>query len=135
MVITQHQQHDHVSLTHTHTHTHTHPKLDTLVPDLRSTVLTHIHTHLCHFLHPSVNSITCHLQVGVIELVLLGPAQRSIPQPLLNDGVEPGQQEVQPSPLSGLLLEEHPPVKLGRKHITQPHAPCTSGQQGQFQRS
>lgn len=93
---------------------------------LISMPLTPPHTHLCHFLHPSVNSITRHLQVGVIELILLGPAQRSIPQPLLNDGVEPGQQEVQPSPLSGLLLEEHPPVKLGREHTTQPHEPCTS---------
>ena len=60
-------------------------------------------THLSDTLQPSVQCITCHLEVRLVELVLLGPALWSVTQPLLDDGVEPRQQKVEPSSLVGLL--------------------------------
>ena len=52
---------------------------------------------------PRVEGVTAHAQVRLVELVFLGPAERRVAEPLLDDGVEPGQQEVQPGPLVGLL--------------------------------
>lgn len=60
-------------------------------------------THLSHTFQPRVQSIAGHLEVRLVKLVLLGPALRRIAKPLLDDGVEPSQQEVQASSLVGLL--------------------------------
>lgn len=65
---------------------------------------TQYHTpHLSNTFQPSVQCIARHLEVRLVELVLLGPPLRSVSQPLLDDGMEPGQQEVQASSLVGLF--------------------------------
>lgn len=58
-------------------------------------VLQHKTADLGHRLQPRVQSVARDAQVRLAELVAFGPAQRRVPQALLNDGVEPGQQEVQ----------------------------------------
>ena len=55
---------------------------------------------------PGVHRVTGGAQVRLPELVLLGPAQRGVAQALLDDGVEPGQQEVESRPLVGGLAEQ-----------------------------
>ena len=59
--------------------------------------------HLGHCLKPGVQCVTRHAQVRLVKLVLLGPSERRVAEPLLDDGMEPGQQEVDPGPLMGLL--------------------------------
>lgn len=59
--------------------------------------------YLSHSLQPSVQSITAHSQIRLVELVLLGPAEWSVAQSLLDDGIEPGQKEVEPGSLVRLL--------------------------------
>lgn len=58
---------------------------------------------LSNTLQPCVQGIASHLQIRLVELVFLGPALWGISQPLLDDGMEPGQQEVQASSLVRLL--------------------------------
>ena len=55
---------------------------------------------------PGVHRVTGRAQVGLPELVLLGPAQGGVAQALLDDGVEPGQQEVETRTLIGSLTEQ-----------------------------
>lgn len=62
--------------------------------------------YLCHSLQPSVQCVTTHSKIRLIELVLLSPSEWSVAQPLLDDGMEPGQQEVEPGSLMRLLT--HP---------------------------
>ena len=68
---------------------------------------THMHAcmgpHLSHTLQPCVEGVAGHPEVGLAELVLLGPAEGSVAEPLLDDGVQPGHEEVQPGSLMGLL--------------------------------
>ena len=52
---------------------------------------------------PCVQSVTPHSQVRLVKLVFLGPAEWRIPEPLLDDGVEPGQEEIESGPLVRLL--------------------------------
>lgn len=52
---------------------------------------------------PGVNRVTSRAEVGLSELVFLGPAERRVPQALLDDRMEPGQQEVEASSLVGGL--------------------------------
>ena len=52
---------------------------------------------------PRVQSVTPHSQVRLVKLVFLGPAEWRIPEPLLDDGVEPGQEEIESGPLVRLL--------------------------------
>lgn len=51
--------------------------------------------HLSGVVQPGVDGVTGRAQVRLSELVLLGPAQGGVAQALLDDGVEPGQQEVE----------------------------------------
>lgn len=60
-------------------------------------------TDLSGVVQPGVHGVACRAQVRLSELVLLGPAQRGIAQTLLDDGVEPGQQEVEAGTLVGRL--------------------------------
>lgn len=68
--------------------------------------LTHTTAYLCHSLQPCVQCVTAHSEIRLIELVLLSPSEWSIAQPLLDDGMEPSQQEVEPGSLVRLLA--HP---------------------------
>ncbi len=45
-------------------------------------------------LDPGVHGVAGDPQVQLAELVGLGPAEGRVPQPLLHDGVEPGEEEV-----------------------------------------
>ena len=71
-----------------------------------STVLHNQQPYLCHSLQASVQSVTAHSKIRFIELILLSPSKRSVAQPLLDDGMEPGQQEVEPGSLMRFLA--HP---------------------------
>lgn len=59
------------------------------------------YTHHGDTVNPSVQGITSTSQIRLIEFILLGPTQGDITKTLLEDGMEPGQQEVQSSPLIG----------------------------------
>ena len=52
---------------------------------------------------PGVDRVAGGAQVGLSKLVLLGPAQWGVAETLLDYGVEPGQQEVEPGTLVGSL--------------------------------
>ena len=43
-----------------------------------------------HSVDPGIDGVASTAQIRFIELVLLGPAERSVTQTLLYDGVEPG---------------------------------------------
>lgn len=60
-------------------------------------------------IQPGVNGVTSRAQVRLPKLVLLGPTEGSVPQAFLNDGMEPGQQEVKTGTLIWSLQkhEEH----------------------------
>ena len=47
--------------------------------------------------NPDINGVTCTTQVGLVELVAFGPAERNIDETLLDDRMEPCQQEVETS--------------------------------------
>ncbi len=55
---------------------------------------------------PGVHRVAGRAQIRLSELVLLRPAERSVAQALLDDGVEPGQEEVQTSSFVRSLREE-----------------------------
>ena len=63
-----------------------------------------ITSNLSSVVQPGVNCVTGRAQIRLSKLVFLGPAQWCIAQTLLNDCMEPGQQEVQTSTLVGSLL-------------------------------
>ena len=52
-----------------------------------------------HAVHPLVDHIEGAGGVRLTELVSLRPAERGVPQPLLHQGVEPGEKGVQPTAL------------------------------------
>ena len=56
---------------------------------------------------PDVDGVTGTTQVRLVELVVFGPAEGHVHQALLDDGVEPGQQEVQTSSLHRSLHMEY----------------------------
>ena len=85
----------------TSSHTHTYPT-------------TTNHTciiYLCHSFQPSIESVASHTQIRLVEFVFLGPAERGIAKSFLNDGMEPGQKEVEPGSLVRLLA--HPRSRDG----------------------
>lgn len=51
--------------------------------------------HLSSVVQPGVDGVAGGAQVRLSKLVLLGPAERGIAEAFLDDGVEPGQQEVE----------------------------------------
>lgn len=60
-------------------------------------------THHGDGVNPGVQGVAGHPQVGLVEFVVLGPAERDVAQPLLDDGMEPGQEEVETGSLTGCL--------------------------------
>lgn len=54
-----------------------------------------ITTHLSGVVQPGVHGVAGGAQVRLSKLVLLGPAERGVAETLLDDCVEPGQQEVE----------------------------------------
>lgn len=62
---------------------------------------------LSSVIKPSVNGIAGRTQIRLSELVFLGPSERCVTQTLLNDCVEPGQQEVETSTLIGSLYIQY----------------------------
>lgn len=63
-------------------------------------------SNLRRIIQPGVHSVTGRAQIRLSELVLLRPAERSVTQALLDDGVEPGQEEVQASSFVWRLREK-----------------------------
>lgn len=63
-------------------------------------------SNLSSVIQPGVNSVTGGPEVRLAKLVFLGPAQRCVTQALLNDCVEPGQQEVETRTLVGGLCTQ-----------------------------
>ena len=57
----------------------------------------------CNRVNPDVDGIACTTQVRLVELVAFGPAERSVDETFLYDGMEPCQQEVQTSSLDRSL--------------------------------
>ena len=60
---------------------------------------------------PRVERVAAHSQVRLVELVFLGPAERSVSKPFLDDGMEPRQQEIEPGPLVRLLTRKTQNIK------------------------
>ena len=54
--------------------------------------------------HPDVDGVEGAAEVGLVELVVLGPAERDVAEALLGDGVQPGEQEVEAGALHGRLV-------------------------------
>ena len=65
-----------------------------------------MYANLCHSLQPGIQCITAHSKIRLIKFILLSPSEWSIAKPLLDDGMQPGQQEVEPSSLVRLFA--HP---------------------------
>ena len=60
-------------------------------------------SNLSSVVEPGVHSVTGRAEVRLSKLIFLGPAQWCVTQTLLNDCVEPSQQEVETSALVGSL--------------------------------
>jgi len=56
-------------------------------------------TYQCDAVDPDVEGVAGTLQVRLVELVGLGPAEGGVAQSLLHNGMEPRQQEVEPCSL------------------------------------
>ena len=52
-------------------------------------------TYHCDAVDPDVKGVARTLQVRLVELVGLRPAERGVTQSLLHDGMEPREQEVE----------------------------------------
>mmetsp|Transcript_44662 Transcript_44662/g.112564 ORF Transcript_44662/g.112564 Transcript_44662/m.112564 type:complete len:281 (+) Transcript_44662:1133-1975(+) len=61
-------------------------------------------TSLRRRVHPVVEHLGSGLEIGLAKLELLGPAERGVAQTLLEDGVQPGQQEVEARALGRLAV-------------------------------
>jgi len=65
---------------------------------------------------PGINCVAGTAQVRLVELVMFGPAKWSVDKTLLDDGMEPGKQEVQTSSLHRSLHTTHPTVQRTNSH-------------------
>lgn len=61
------------------------------------------HSYHGDVIYPRVQGVAGDSEIRLCEFVMLRPSERRVPQPLLDDGVEPGQQEVQAGTLSWWL--------------------------------
>lgn len=68
---------------------------------------------------PGVDGVTSRAEIRLAKLVLLGPAEWRVAQPLLDDGVEPGQEEVEARALVGSLQRKRR-VRTWWKQISDP---------------
>ncbi len=66
-------------------------------------MISEIISNLSSVVQPGVNGVTGRAEVRLSKLIFLGPAQWCITQTLLNDCMEPSQQEVETRTLVGSL--------------------------------
>jgi len=63
-------------------------------------------SYLSSVVQPSIHGVAGRAEVRLSKLIFLGPAQWGIAQTLLNDCVEPSEQEVETSTLVGSLYKQ-----------------------------
>lgn len=73
------------------------------MPTHLKALISEIISNLSSVIQPGVNGVAGRAEVRLSKLIFLGPAQWCIAQTLLNDCMEPSQQEVETSTLVGSL--------------------------------